>query len=60
MWNSRRLIQWLKEVIGMTGRKVPVKAILIDLSGTLHVEDTAIPGAVNALKRWSCCCVEIG
>jgi ribonucleotide monophosphatase NagD (HAD superfamily) len=29
-----------------------LKAILIDLSGTLHVENTAIPGAVDALKRY--------
>jgi ribonucleotide monophosphatase NagD (HAD superfamily) len=27
------------------------RAILVDLSGTLHVEDVAIPGAVEALKR---------
>lgn len=28
-----------------------VKAVLIDLSGTLHIEDKAIPGAVEALKK---------
>ncbi|XP_031781490.1 haloacid dehalogenase-like hydrolase domain-containing protein 2 [Nasonia vitripennis] len=28
-----------------------IKSILIDLSGTLHIDDTAIPGAVDALKR---------
>ncbi|KAM9331210.1 haloacid dehalogenase-like hydrolase domain-containing protein 2 [Gastrophryne carolinensis] len=28
-----------------------IKAVLVDLSGTLHVEDTAIPGAQEALKR---------
>jgi len=28
-----------------------IKAVLIDLSGTLHVEKTAIPGAAKALKR---------
>jgi hypothetical protein len=27
------------------------KCVLIDLSGTLHVEDEAIVGAQNALKR---------
>ncbi|XP_059475848.1 haloacid dehalogenase-like hydrolase domain-containing protein 2 [Neocloeon triangulifer] len=27
------------------------RAVLVDLSGTLHIDDTAIPGAVNALKR---------
>lgn len=26
-------------------------AVLLDLSGTLHVEDTAIPGAIEALRR---------
>ncbi|XP_067005109.2 haloacid dehalogenase-like hydrolase domain-containing protein 2 [Anabrus simplex] len=30
---------------------LPIKAVLIDLSGTLHIDDTAIPGAVDALKR---------
>lgn len=29
-----------------------LKAVLIDLSGTLHVEDTAVPGAQEALNRW--------
>ncbi|XP_013408595.1 haloacid dehalogenase-like hydrolase domain-containing protein 2 [Lingula anatina] len=28
-----------------------VEAVLIDLSGTLHIEDTAIPNAADALKR---------
>ncbi|CAB3378538.1 Hypothetical predicted protein [Cloeon dipterum] len=28
-----------------------IRAVLIDLSGTLHIDDTAIPGAVEALKR---------
>ncbi|XP_025829645.1 haloacid dehalogenase-like hydrolase domain-containing protein 2 isoform X2 [Agrilus planipennis] len=28
-----------------------IRAVLIDLSGTLHIDDTAIPGAVNALNR---------
>ena len=28
-----------------------VRAVLIDLSGTLHVDDKAIEGAVNAVKR---------
>jgi hypothetical protein len=67
LWNgmkcwcsSTRLSNWLKEVIGMSAGKVPVKAILIDLSGTLHVEDTAIPGAVDALKRCPFYCMEIG
>uniref|UniRef100_A0A8B9NX47 Haloacid dehalogenase-like hydrolase domain-containing protein 2 n=2 Tax=Apteryx owenii TaxID=8824 RepID=A0A8B9NX47_APTOW len=28
-----------------------LKAVLVDLSGTLHVEDSAVPGAQEALKR---------
>nr|XP_006003598.2 PREDICTED: haloacid dehalogenase-like hydrolase domain-containing protein 2 [Latimeria chalumnae] len=28
-----------------------LKAVLIDLSGTLHIEDSAVPGAQEALKR---------
>lgn len=28
-----------------------LKAVLIDLSGTLHIEDTAVPGAQEALAR---------
>nr|XP_060617206.1 haloacid dehalogenase-like hydrolase domain-containing protein 2 [Anolis sagrei ordinatus]XP_060617207.1 haloacid dehalogenase-like hydrolase domain-containing protein 2 [Anolis sagrei ordinatus] len=28
-----------------------LKAVLVDLSGTLHVEDTAVPGAQEALKK---------
>lgn len=29
-----------------------VVAVLVDLSGTLHVGDVATAGAVEALKRW--------
>ncbi|XP_067005862.2 haloacid dehalogenase-like hydrolase domain-containing protein 2 [Anabrus simplex] len=29
----------------------PIKALLIDLSGTIYIEDAAIPGAIEALKR---------
>lgn len=28
-----------------------LKAVLVDLSGTLHIEDSAVPGAQEALKR---------
>ncbi|XP_073440865.1 haloacid dehalogenase-like hydrolase domain-containing protein 2 isoform X1 [Dendrobates tinctorius] len=28
-----------------------IRAVLVDLSGTLHIDDTAIPGAQEALKR---------
>ncbi|XP_053557061.1 haloacid dehalogenase-like hydrolase domain-containing protein 2 [Bombina bombina] len=34
----------------MAARRI-LKAVLVDLSGTLHIEDTAIPGAQEALKR---------
>ncbi|KAF9792630.1 HAD-like domain-containing protein [Thelephora terrestris] len=29
----------------------PIRALLIDLSGTLHVESTPLPGAIQALQR---------
>jgi len=32
----------------MTAR---IAAALIDLSGTLHIEDSVIPGTVEALRR---------
>lgn len=38
------------QVSSMAGRRA-LKAVLIDLSGTLHVEDTAVPGAQDALNR---------
>lgn len=28
-----------------------IKKALIDLSGTIHIEDYAIPGAIEALKK---------
>jgi len=47
----------LKQVVKPTKEKIyltadySVKALLIDLSGTLHVGPTAIPGAVQAIER---------
>ncbi|XP_045922749.1 haloacid dehalogenase-like hydrolase domain-containing protein 2 isoform X4 [Micropterus dolomieu] len=38
------------KVSSMAGRRA-LKAVLIDLSGTLHIEDTAVPGAQDALNR---------
>lgn len=29
-----------------------IKMVLIDLSGTLHIDNTVIPGAMEALNRW--------
>ncbi|KAG8131278.1 putative Chain A The Of Haloacid Dehalogenase-Like Hydrolase Domain Containing 2 protein [Naja naja] len=34
----------------MAARRV-IKAVLVDLSGTLHIEDSAVPGAQEALKK---------
>ncbi|XP_065262109.1 haloacid dehalogenase-like hydrolase domain-containing protein 2 [Emys orbicularis] len=34
----------------MAARRV-LKAVLVDLSGTLHIEDSAVPGSQEALKR---------
>lgn len=31
--------------------KTKIKAVLIDLNGTLHIENSAVPGAVDALNR---------
>ena len=36
----------------MSGRSA-LRAVLVDLSGTLHIEDTAIAGAQEALSRWA-------
>ena len=30
-----------------------IKSVLIDLSGTLHIDNFAIPGSIHALKRLS-------
>ncbi|KAF4803790.1 Haloacid dehalogenase-like hydrolase domain-containing protein 2 [Turdus rufiventris] len=34
----------------MSARRV-LKAVLVDLNGTLHIEDSAVPGAQEALRR---------
>lgn len=36
---------------GRPVRRLPLKTVLIDLSGTLHIEETAVPGAQAALQR---------
>lgn len=38
------------QVLIMASRRA-LKAVLIDLSGTLHIEDMAVPGAQEALNR---------
>lgn len=30
---------------------IGIRAVLIDLSGTIHIEDKPIPGAIEAIKR---------
>lgn len=56
MCNIVRLysISFLTQVARMASRRA-LKAVLIDLSGTLHIEDTAVPGAQDALSRWEVC-----
>lgn len=39
-------------LVSIMASRRTLKAVLIDLSGTLHVEDTAVPGAQEALNRW--------
>ncbi|XP_055839861.1 haloacid dehalogenase-like hydrolase domain-containing protein 2 [Episyrphus balteatus] len=38
-------------IASKTIKKMPIKAALIDLSGTMHVEDDPTPNAIEALKR---------
>lgn len=40
----------IRNISGGEKNKMPIKAALIDLSGTLHVEDQPTPDAVSALK----------
>ncbi|KAK1884364.1 Haloacid dehalogenase-like hydrolase domain containing protein 2 [Dissostichus eleginoides] len=47
---SVRTVMRGEQVSIMAGRRA-LKAVLIDLSGTLHIEDTAVPGAQDALNR---------
>lgn len=35
----------------MSSGACTVNTVLIDLSGTIHIEDTEIPGSVKALER---------
>ena len=28
-----------------------IRAVLVDLSGTIHIDDTEVPGSVQALDR---------
>ncbi|TWW66574.1 haloacid dehalogenase-like hydrolase domain-containing protein 2 isoform X2 [Takifugu flavidus] len=39
------------QLVSIMASRRALKAVLIDLSGTLHVEDTAVPGAQEALRR---------
>ncbi|KAJ8306543.1 hypothetical protein KUTeg_017088 [Tegillarca granosa] len=31
--------------------KQKIKTVLVDLSGTIHIEDEEIPGSINAVKK---------
>ena len=37
--------------MSLSAAAVNIRAVLIDLSGTLHVEDVVIRGAIEAVKR---------
>ena len=32
-----------------------IRGVLVDLSGTIHVENTVIPGSIEALKSYAGC-----
>lgn len=38
-------------LVKQTSQKMKVAGVLIDLSGTIHVEDVAITNAVEAINR---------
>lgn len=38
-------------VQGAMSARRALKAVLVDLNGTLHIEDSAVPGAQEALRR---------
>ena len=41
----------LKATTKSTMSSQPIRALLIDLSGTLHIESTPLPGAIQALQK---------
>lgn len=41
----------LQKTSAMTYRR-KIGAVLIDLSGTIHIDDAVIPGAIQALAEW--------
>uniref|UniRef100_A0A3P9KIH7 Haloacid dehalogenase-like hydrolase domain-containing protein 2 n=1 Tax=Oryzias latipes TaxID=8090 RepID=A0A3P9KIH7_ORYLA len=41
---------WASNMVARPDKRA-LKAVLIDLSGTLHIDDTAVPGAQEALKK---------
>ena len=36
-----------------------VRGVLIDLSGTLHIEDLALPGAIEGVRRYNVVYVDV-
>lgn len=55
VWKNQwsNIICRYKSSVRNATNSMPIKAALIDLSGTLHVEDQPTPDAVNALTRLS-------
>lgn len=55
VWKNQwsNIICRYKSCVRNATNSMPIKAALIDLSGTLHVEDQPTPDAVNALTRLS-------
>ena len=45
-----KLFLW--RTLNIINNKMKVNAVLVDLSGTLHIEDTEIPGSIQAVKRY--------
>ena len=47
--NARTPLNWGSAIIKMAAK---IRGVLIDLSGTIHIENTVIPGSIQALKRY--------
>ena len=44
--------RWAKKCRLFSSKMAAVRGVMIDLSGTLHVENTVIPGSIEASKRY--------
>ncbi|XP_076438698.1 haloacid dehalogenase-like hydrolase domain-containing protein 2 [Babylonia areolata] len=47
----KRLLAEVGRVLEVKMEKETIKCVLVDLSGTLHIDDEEIPGSVKALER---------